>query len=77
MKRISTILILLVAIGLVAVSALPPAAHAVQISGEQSGNSGAVVGNTTTAGTAGTTAAATGSRATRAALVTGWEPTLW
>ena len=48
MKRMNTILVLLLAIGLVAASALTPAAHAVQTSGDQSGISGAVVSNTTT-----------------------------
>jgi hypothetical protein len=62
MKRISTILVLLLAIGLVAVCTLPPAAHAVQNSGSQSGIAGTSVSNTTTAGTSGTTTGGDGEQ---------------
>lgn len=62
MKRISTILVLLLAIGLVAVSAMPPAVHAVQNSDSQSGIAGTGVANTSTAGTSGTTTGGDGEQ---------------
>lgn len=62
MKRISTILVLLMAIGAIAVCALPPAAHAVQDSGSQSGISGTGVSSTTPTGTSGTTTGGDGEQ---------------
>lgn len=62
MKRISTILVLLLLIGAVAVCTLPPAAHAVQTDSSLTGTSGSGVTNTTTAGTSGTTGAGDGEQ---------------
>ncbi len=62
MKRISTILVLLLAVSAIAVCAWAPAANAVQTNGSQSGVPGSVVTTTANAGTSGTTGAGDGEQ---------------